>query len=949
MKRTERSRSELVSLDVANARLHRGRGSVALRPKDLSVLHHLAERPGRLVPKDALMSAAWPGVFVTEAVLKACINRLRAALGDDAREPRFIETVHRRGYRLVGEIALVDRATAGAPTGQVVGRDAELDHLDRSLRRALAGGRQVLLVSGEAGLGKTTLVDLFLGTRLPRGVLTGRGQCVEHYGSGEAYMPVLEALGGLCRGPEGRTIVNLLARHAPSWLAQMPGLVTPRKGEEIRRLTLGVTRERMLRELAGALEILTRATPLVLVLEDLHWSDVSTLDVIATVARRREPARLLLIATYRPEEPLPDDHPLQALVRELRVQRCAVELVLPLLGEAAVRAYLAARFAGAALPSGFAEAIHRRTEGHPLFLVAMAEHLGEARGGLDALERVVPADVRHMIEARLERLTAAERRLVEAASVVGEEFSAASVAAALEAAVAEADERCAALARRRFLLRSCGHEAWPDGTKAGRYGFVHALYRELTYEQVPVARRIELHRRVASREEAGHGSEAGTIAARLARHFAEGEDHEAAARYRLQAARHAIALGAYPEAIAHASAGLQSLARLPGSAERRRPELALEFLRGTALAASKGYAAADAESAYSRVLALSRQTGDTPEATSALVGLFAFHLLRASIGPAEELATRVRALGRRTGDATHVLWGEMGLGITTLQRGDTAGARAQFETALALYDPRQRDAYLATHRQEAGVICQGYRSWYLWLLGFPDQALDADAAALAVAEESGQPLDRAHALLLSADLFYFRREPQRAVERAEAGVRLCTEYGLGPFLAPSMIALGWAHASLGDSARGIAEMREGLAAWQALGAGYALPLLLAMLGEALGRAGRTEEALETLAAALGVAEKTGERFWEPEVHRLRGEILARAAASEATDALRHALDLARVQHAPSLELRAATGLCRLARRGDERDRARTRLADLYVQFAEGLDTLDLCEARRLLS
>src|SRR5262249_6281506 len=247
----------------------------------------------------------------------------------DPADPRFIETVARLGYRFVAPVRqsdqpVLDEGVAGRmhddepwPSG-IVGRDAELRELERRLGAALAGTRQVVFVTGEAGIGKTTLVDGFV-ARAAGGhqVWTARGQCVEHFGAAEASLPLLEALGGVGRLPDGERVVAILARHAPTWLVQMPALVADAELESVQRRVQGASRERMLREFAEAVEVLTAVQPLLLVVEDLQWSDDSTLDLLSSLSQRRAKARLLVLCTYRPGEVVPGAHPLAAITHGL--------------------------------------------------------------------------------------------------------------------------------------------------------------------------------------------------------------------------------------------------------------------------------------------------------------------------------------------------------------------------------------------------------------------------------------------------------------------------------------------------------------------------------------------------------------------------------------------------------------------------------------------------------
>jgi DNA-binding winged helix-turn-helix (wHTH) protein len=333
-------------LDLLNQELWQGAKRVPLRPKPFAVLAYLAARAGRLVPRAELVKAVWPDTHVSAAVLRGYIRDLRLSLGDDPEAPRFIETVAHRGYRFIASVSggpalLADGQhpppDAEPPIPTLVGREAELGRLNRWLTRAMEGMRQVVFVTGEPGIGKTTVVDAFVSQAAGRGNLrSARGQCVEHFGAAEVYLPVLEALGQLCRQPGAQEVVALLARHAPTWLAEMPALLGDEELEAVKRRVQGATRERMLRELAEALEVLAAATPLVLVIEDLQWSDFSTLDLISLLAQRRGRARLLVLGTYRPADAVISRHPIRALKQELQVRGQCEELALGCLSTAEV-------------------------------------------------------------------------------------------------------------------------------------------------------------------------------------------------------------------------------------------------------------------------------------------------------------------------------------------------------------------------------------------------------------------------------------------------------------------------------------------------------------------------------------------------------------------------------------------------------------------------------------
>ena len=335
-------------LDTENACVWRGSEAFHLTPKAFAVLNILLAHPGRLVTKDELWQAVWPGIAVTDAALTVCIREIRQRLHDDARAPRVIETVHRRGYRLIAQTVSDTRVATAAlvspdwRTGPLVGRNAELARLHEHLTRAAGGERRFVFVTGEAGIGKTRVVDAFLARVVETGAAdVARGLCIEYHGSGEPYLPVLDAIGRFCRGPNGERTLSILGQYAPTWLAEMPRVASPKASETTQPPALGASRDRMLREMGDALEALTADRPLVLVLEDLHWSDHATLDLIAWLARRREPARLLLLGTYRPVDVIVRAHPLRAVAGELALHGLSEEMPLELLSEEDVAAYLA--------------------------------------------------------------------------------------------------------------------------------------------------------------------------------------------------------------------------------------------------------------------------------------------------------------------------------------------------------------------------------------------------------------------------------------------------------------------------------------------------------------------------------------------------------------------------------------------------------------------------------
>ena len=596
-------------LDEVNECLWHDTKAIQLRPKAYAILKYLLERPNVLVTKQQLLEDVWPNTFVTDAVLKDGISQLRDALGDDARAPQFIETAHRRGYRFIAEVEEVTEqaipshvpdASSSVPrfttypqiqkassTGvTILGREDALALIRAWLEKAREADSQIVFVTGEAGIGKTTLVDAFLEQSSALNLLIARGQCLEQYGAGEAYLPLFDSFCRLAQA-HGPRITDVLRRHAPSWLVEMPGLTSEAERDSMRQKNQGVTRERMLREIAEAIEALTVDTPLILVLEDLHWCDYSTLDLISYLARRREAARLLLIGTYRPVEVIVTEHPLRDVQRELQLHKLSHELPLDYLTEKAVAEFLALKFPAHRFPSRFAKMIHQRTEGNPLFMVNVVEYLVHEtiianldgawtlRGDLDEVELEVPESLQHMIEKHIERLTSEEQRILEGASVVGMDCSVVAMSAGLAEDVVHIEEVCDRLARRHHFLLPAYLAELPDGTITPRYRFMHSLYLNVLYRRVAPTRRSQIHGRIGARGEAIYGDRVGEIAAELAVHFEQSRDLSRVVKYLQMAAENAAQRSADHEAVALAKHGLELLKLLPNSVETVERELRL--------------------------------------------------------------------------------------------------------------------------------------------------------------------------------------------------------------------------------------------------------------------------------------------------------------------------------------------------------------------------------------
>ena len=576
-------------LDDANQCVWRGETRIALMPKPFAVLQYLVEHAGRLVTHDELLSAIWPDTFVQPEVLRRYVLEIRKALGDPAQEPHFIQTRPKRGYEFIASVTSDDasdlRDVITTDPAKLVGRQAELDQLHGRLQKARRGQRQIVFVVGEPGIGKTSLVDAFHDAVAAWPDLSvTRGQSVEGFGGKEPYYPIFEALGQLARGPARTHVLDTLARHAPTWLIQLPALIRPEQREALKRDTVGATHERMVRELCEALETITRTIALVLILEDLHWVDRSTIDLISAIARRREPAQLLLVGTIRPADLIVHESPLKALKQDLVLHHLGHELALEPLQESDVAEYLAIASGGADLPPGLASVIYRQSDGNPLFMIAMLDHLaqqgvltqtpGQWRMNvpIEDIHVGVPETLKQMLELQMNQLSDGERRLLKCASVAGPRFPAWAVATMLNDA-SDVEEDCAALSERHQFLKSSSVDL-PSGATTTTYEFRHSLYRDVLYRALSPTLRVTYHKRLAKGLEALRPVDP-ELAAELALHFEEGHEYERSIEYLRLAARNATSRYAHREAIVALE---HARTLLPHSADGSRPELELRVL-----------------------------------------------------------------------------------------------------------------------------------------------------------------------------------------------------------------------------------------------------------------------------------------------------------------------------------------------------------------------------------
>ena len=940
-------------VDTTAFELRRGEEIIAVQPQVFDLLLLLLENRHRLVTKEEIFQRIWKNRIVSDAALSSRIKTLRQALGDDGTEQGCIRTVRRRGFRLVApveELATAETTTpAPAPVApfptmqEFVGREQELSLLSALLAKACSGRRQVVFVTGEAGIGKTSLVRTFLSSSAASGRASiGHAQCIELYGTSEPYLPIFEAMQRLGAEIGQDKLAIYLRSFAPTWLAQMPWLSD---GAQPSADVSGATPQRMLRELAQALEAISAARPIVFWLEDLHWSDRSTLDAISFLARRSETARLMVIGSYRPAEARARRHPVQAVKEAIALHGACTELALGFLSLEDVAVYLQRRFALEPAALGeLSHFIHGRTDGNPLFIVALADDLVRS----DALQcddgwrlskpvshigLTIPDSVQILIGQQIENLAAEERRVLQIAAVSGAEFSAAAVAATPGLDIQAVEEICDRLVQRQQFIVGRGSQDWPDGTVANRYAFMHAMYQEELGRRVSEARRVEWQGRIATREEQAYGADVSDIAAQLAVRFEAARQHDRAVKYFELAARNALAGNAYIEADRLYGKAIEMLP-LAQPADPVKAELRMLLPRSVAVIVTQGYATDEIEGLHKRALDLARERGDQTATVRVLHSIWTTYVAQGQLHKARSRAIEISDYAELTSDKTALLQAHAKLGQTSFHLGELVMARAYFENALAISDdmPDEERARVA-----------GYLAWTLWYLGFPDAALRMAGETLQLARTLKGHYGLVFALGFAGWIHSFRGELPEAQALVDEQFEMSSEYGLPFWITWSSCLKGLIQSKRGDYEAGLVRMQASVKGYRATGARIGLVHFLTELAETALAAGDYGLGLATVEEARAICAETGNRYHAADVHRVQGELLIAAnRAEEGELRLLHSLNVARSCGARSLELRTLTTLSK---------RSPDWLLHLKATrdaFTEGLDTLDLRRADHVL-
>jgi class 3 adenylate cyclase/predicted ATPase len=836
----------------------------------------------------------------------------------------------------------------------LVGREQEVGRLIDRWKQVKNGHGQIVLLRGEAGIGKSRLVQA-LKDHIADAPHT-RLECRSSpYYQNTALYPFIDLFQRLLQWQAGdtpdeklRKLEQTLSAFGLSWTETVPlfapllSLSIPEDRYPPLHLSPQKQRQKTLATIVAIILECSEPKPVLFILEDLHWTDPTTLACIDLLLDQTPTAATCVLLTCRPAFQ-PSWSPRSSLT-EMTVNRLSQPQI----------ARMAEQVAGAKrLPAAVMAQITEKTDGVPLYIEEMIKAvlesgmLEEAKGHYDVsgpLTSVsIPVTLQDSLMARLDRLVTA-KAVAQYASVLGRQFPYAWLHA-----VSQLDEATLQHELSRLIEAEIVYQRGlpPQAT----YVFKHALIRDTAYESLLRSTRQGHHRRIAEVLAERFPETAQTQPELLAHHFSEAGCKEQAVNYWYHAGQRAVERSAHLEAIAHLTNGLEELTALSETPPRTQQELTFLLLLGPALIATKGYTAPEVAHAYNRAYALCRHVGEPAQRCSALAGLLRFYLARGELGTARQIGEQLLTLAQHQYDPTLLLEAYWVSSSVLCLRGELTLAQAHLDQAIALYDAQRQRSQTFRHGTIPGIHCLSWASWTLWMRGFADQARQRSHEALSLVRQLPPSFTLGFVLNRVALLHQFRREWSLTQEYAEALIELSTEQGFEYWLSQGTILRGWALAMKGQEDQGIAQMCQGLDTYRVLGAGLHQPQFLPLLAEAYGKRGQAADGLAVLAEALAGVEKTGACLYEAELFRLQGDLILQQSSenhAEAETCFHQALVVARRQQAKSWELRAATSLARLWQAQGKRQAAHDLLAPVYGWFTEGLDTADLKDAKASL-
>jgi class 3 adenylate cyclase/predicted ATPase len=862
-----------------------------------------------------------------------------------------------RVYHVLRESGATSRLDVAQPRGltPLVGRESEVALLLERWEQVKAGHGQVVLLTGEAGIGKSRLLQVLKDQVAYEPHVRWECRSAE-YAQNTALFPLTDLFQRLWQFQAEDISDEKLSKleHALSQYRLpveesvplfAPLLSLPIPADRYPPLNVSPQRQRQktLEALVAILLELAEPQPMLFILEDLHWTDPTTLELLGLLVEQVPTTAIATLLTCRPHFQPSWHH-----------RSYITELTLNHLSHTQVAQIVTGMTNGKTFPEAVLQQIIDKTDGVPLFVEELTKAIVES-GQLKAVDGhyeligsfstfAIPTTLQDSLMARLDHLVTA-KAVAQYAAVIGRQFAYEVLSTVSQLDDATLQRELSRLVEAELLYQ---RGLPPQVT----YTFKHALIQDAAYQSLLKSTRQQYHQRIARVLEAQFAETAEAQPELLAHHYTEAGLTEKAVHYWYHAGQRASERSAHVEAIAHLRQGLALLLTLPETPERTQREVDMLIALGVALNVTKGYAAPEVAQTYLRARQLCERLDDPHQRFSLVRGLWVYYLLYADLRTAHALSEQLLDLAQQAQDTAMLLTAQQSLGATLYHMGAVAAAHTHDVQGIALYNAQQYRTSAFLYGEDSGVICHSHAAWELWYLGFPDPGLAQSQQAVALAQQIAHPFSLGFAWGMTAIFHQLRREWRATQERAEAAIRLTQEQGFPYWMTVGAMLRGWALAHQGWAQEGIEQITQGLLTYRATGAELLRPYFLALLAEAYSVIGQPETGLPVLTEALALVDTTGERWCEPELYRLQGALLLQRHADnqpEAERCFQHAIVIAQNQQAKSLGLRATMSLARLWQQQGKRQEAHDLLAPVYHWFTEGFDTADLQDAKALLA
>lgn len=853
---------------------------VQLRAMAMKLLWHLANHPGIVISKNDLFAAVWPDRVVTDGCLNVSAKEIRDALGDSSRCPLYLQTVHRVGYRFIGRSVSTPRTNGEG----FVGRLAQLNALSSALGNIEKTGCRMICVAANAGYGKTRLLETWL-TQCREEAIVLRGGCYNECEALEAYAPVITALQNLLR--RDPAYLNIMRELAPAWLAQFPSLLNQKDRDSILRAAANTDAGKMRREFTELITGLSERGPIVLLLDDMQWSDTATASLLSYLVRELQERPVLILFAYRDSAVQVHGHPIVKVIGDWKLSRRCEEFEIGPLALSEVEDHLrvhpdihdyqaAARY------------VFKLSEGHPLFMTALANQVNEY--GVPDNATSFPHDLVTFIELRMTELSERECCVLEAASLVGVTFWTGEIDFVIEGNAQLVTEVCETLAKRGEFLVEKGVIITSGGLVTAQYDFYHALYPEIIQRRLGAATRARLHGQIANSIRNCFASDLDAVATKLVFHYEQANDYANAAIYLRLAAGVASNRNAQVEAISLLNNALEITDRLPACEQTSALKLDLLLALGPAQIAQAGYGASEVENTFASARELCAHPGNADFQFPVLRGLAALYHIRADYQTAFALGEEILALPQEhvTGNSSINIEGNMILGLVQFYSGQFKNSVKSLGYTLNHYDASVHSGHADVHGIDPGALAAAFSAIVHYFLGNSAQSDSCVNRALQITRLVDHQFTIAQTHAILALLYQFRCDLDRVRQHSTQAMDLAHRYSFSFLIASETVRQAWLQVQSLKKPAAIDEIQRGIASYQETGAVSGLTVLKATLAEVCLILDDIELGLQTVDEAISFGNSKNETFYLAELHRLKCELLRRYGDSQS-------LSMAKVQ------------------------------------------------------